>query len=79
MNDRCEHPPGHPESVKLGCTCPVLDNGYGLGSGWQDAHGNPLFWFDTDCPLHGGTRSEPIEPDTVVFPCAVDGGQKKTS
>ena len=45
--------PGSPEAVKQGCTCPVLDNYYGEGSGYLDSKGNPTFWTNADCPLHG--------------------------
>jgi hypothetical protein len=38
--------PGSDEAVNQGCTCPVLDNGRGLGL----PGGN--FWFSEDCPLH---------------------------
>ena len=30
------HAPGSPEAKKLGCKCPVLDNGHGRGSGRVD-------------------------------------------
>lgn len=47
--------PGSPEALGLGCTCPVLDNGHGrgvLGSCCPNS-GDPLFWIDEACPLHG--------------------------
>ena len=34
-------PPGTPEAMRRGCTCPVVDN---TGSG--------PFWFAAGCPLH---------------------------
>ena len=43
MTDRPN--PGSDEAIALGCTCPVLDNGHGRGSG--------PFWITVDCPLHG--------------------------
>jgi len=40
--------PGSDEAVKLGCTCPVLDNAHGGG-----ALGKPdQFWVTEGCPLH---------------------------
>jgi hypothetical protein len=45
--------PGSPEAVAQGCTCPVLDNDHGNGSGEFDADGSPLFWHDGACPIHG--------------------------
>ena len=41
--------PGSDAAVRQGCTCPVLDNRHGQGSGW----GKNAFWVNTDCPLHG--------------------------
>jgi hypothetical protein len=32
-----------------------LDNYYGEGIG-HDENGEPLFWIDQDCPLHGVTK-----------------------
>ncbi len=43
--------PGSPEAVKLGCTCPEMDNGHGQGCG-AVLDGVPLFWFSHDCPVH---------------------------
>ena len=42
-------PPGSDEAVKMGCTCPRLDNCWGK-------HPDPYFegWVVTeDCPVHG--------------------------
>lgn len=40
--------PGSDAAVAAGCTCPVLDNGHGLG-----AWGSPgLFWMARSCPVH---------------------------
>lgn len=47
--------PGSNEAIKLGCTCPVLDNGHGKGA-WD----SKSFWISEDCPLHA-TNSEKIE------------------
>jgi hypothetical protein len=42
--------PGSPEAGKLGCKCPVLDNGHGKGS----YMGGPgTFIISGDCQLHG--------------------------
>ena len=47
--------PGSDTAIDQGCTCPVLDNGHGLGllGGIADAAGSPLFVMDVGCPLHG--------------------------
>lgn len=50
--------PGSPEAQKAGCLCPVLDNNHGKGCGYLDADGNPTFWIDMACPIHGGTTKE---------------------
>lgn len=44
--------PGSDEAVLNGCTCAVLDNAHGRGSGYKDDDGNPTFWITADCPLH---------------------------
>ena len=41
--------PGSPEAVAAGCTCPVLDNGHGRGSGFG---GSGTFWMTEGCPVH---------------------------
>lgn len=35
--------------IKFSCSCPVIDNGHGRGSGW----GPDMFWINEQCPLHG--------------------------
>ena len=45
--------PGSDEALDMGCTCPVLDNGHGRGSGYINEDGVPAFWTNADCPLHG--------------------------
>jgi len=49
--------PGSPEAVKLGCTCPVIDNHHGKGVPYG-ANGEVGFWHSGDCPLHGTRRRE---------------------
>jgi hypothetical protein len=44
------NPPGHPDAVKEGCLCPVMDNGYGKG---VKIDGEVLYWRNAKCPLHG--------------------------
>lgn len=39
--------PGSLAAQKMGCTCPVMDNGYGHG-----AYGKGIFWINEGCPLH---------------------------
>ena len=47
--------PGSKQAIKNGCTCPVLDNGYGRGHlGDGEKYG---WWTNADCPLHGQTKS----------------------
>jgi len=48
--------PGSKEAIEAGCTCPVLDNGHGLGSGQLDKDGNPAFWYNSDCKIHHPDR-----------------------
>jgi len=50
--------PGSDEAIKKGCTCAVLDNGYGNGCGRKDKDGTPLFWITETCPLHGGKNEK---------------------
>jgi len=71
MSDLENKPPGHPNAVKNGCTCPVIDNNYGYGCGWMDAEGNPLFWFNYECPLHGGKNAKPIDGRSKCYPVEV--------
>lgn len=50
--------PGSDEAIKMGCTCPVLDNAHGGGDsvfGYTDNDGNPCFWINAKCPIHGTT------------------------
>ena len=44
--------PGSDEAIKIGCKCAVMDNGHGLGCGYKDEAGNPLFWINELCPVH---------------------------
>jgi len=39
--------PGSKEAIDRGCTCPVMDNCFGRGSGFGG------FWIDDTCPIHG--------------------------
>lgn len=55
-----EYNAGSPLAQKHGCTCPILDNCYGKGA-YNDKDGNPLFWFNEDCPLHGQKLTEKEE------------------
>lgn len=40
--------PGGDEAVKLGCTCPPIDNCHGEGY----RHDPHVFWYADDCPVH---------------------------
>jgi len=44
--------PGSQEAIDAGCRCPVMDNHYGAGA-YNDENGEPLFWINEDCPIHG--------------------------
>lgn len=42
--------PGSNEAIKMGCSCPIVDNA--RGAGLPDAHGTIAFWISEDCPVH---------------------------
>lgn len=50
--------PGSNEALDAGCTCPVLDNAYGLGFSWT-GYKEPSFWISENCPLHSTKAKEP--------------------
>ena len=55
------HPPGSPEAVAKGCTCPVFDNAHGRGymGGVKDEDtGGTIFVIVASCPLHGKAKEE---------------------
>ena len=41
--------PGSDKAIKMGCTCPVMDNNHGKGFMYR---GEKCFYFDSNCPLH---------------------------
>lgn len=41
--------PGSPAAIKLGCKCPVMDNGH--GKGYMGVEG--VFVMSESCPIHG--------------------------
>lgn len=41
--------PGSDEALKLGCTCPVMDNHYGAGVPYKKG---VSFWYSDDCRVH---------------------------
>jgi hypothetical protein len=43
--------PGSKEAIALGCSCPVSDNGNGLGA-YIDKRGHRIFWYNYDCKVH---------------------------
>ena len=51
-------PPGSPEAIEQGCTCPVFDNCKGRGCGLTDKDGNPLYYINEKCQLHGAKEGE---------------------
>jgi hypothetical protein len=56
--------PGSPEAIKIGCICPVEKNNEGAGA-YIGLKGFPVFWFNKDCPIHGG--AEHINPNTKLM------------
>jgi hypothetical protein len=52
-----KHTPGSPEAVELGCTCPRIDNGHGLGcwGTWDGPAPERAFIIDMACPVHVAT------------------------
>lgn len=49
-------PPGSIHATAFGCKCPRGDNGFGRGAYGAEirgADGQPVYWQDSDCPLHG--------------------------
>lgn len=65
--EQYQHPPGDPQAVSDGCTCPVTDNANGKGCGYVDSEGWPLYVFDLECPLHGGDKAAEMDPETPCF------------
>lgn len=48
--------PGSTLALKLGCTCPVLDNNYGAGA--YNIYGDCItYWINNNCPLHSPQRN----------------------
>jgi hypothetical protein len=46
-----KHTPGSPQAVAQGCTCSPPLNRHGRGT----LHGQPLFYSDRKCPVHGAS------------------------
>lgn len=46
--------PGTAKAIALGCSCPIIDNGYGKGwmGGVKDENGDPVFVYTVGCKLH---------------------------
>ena len=44
--------PGSDEAIRLGCVCPVMDNGHGRGS----YYGRGVFIYHEGCPVHSGSN-----------------------
>ena len=49
--------PGTQEARDLGCSCPVIDNGYGKGwmGGVKDDNGETIYVYTIGCPVHAAT------------------------
>lgn len=50
--------PGSEDAIKMGCTCPVMDNGRGRGYLGQEG----VFVFSSGCPVHFRKLEGAIEP-----------------
>ena len=57
--------PGSQEAIDAGCICPIMDNGYGRGSGYKTEDGQPVFWYNFDCPIHG--KAIPIDDEKTLL------------
>jgi hypothetical protein len=68
--------PGSEEATNAGCTCAVMDNGHGYGSGYPGPNGEPLFYISGDCPLHGKPEVELWALVVVVALSALIGCEK---
>lgn len=58
--------PGSPEALNVGCECPVLSNGHGIGAyggaiSEPDSPWKKAFWINGDCPIHGKPRQTPTD------------------
>lgn len=48
--------PGSEEAIKLGCTCPILDNCHGKG---RYCNGEDFgWWISGDCEIHGKVNND---------------------
>jgi hypothetical protein len=58
--------PGSVEARALGCSCPLIDNGYSKGA-YANENGDPAWWIAHECPLHGtgGSGMLPRDPATI--------------
>ena len=63
MTDVKKFSPGSPEAIDIGCKCPIMDNRHGAGAYFGE-NNEPIFWFNLDCPLHGGAKQ--IDPKTKL-------------
>lgn len=52
-NNASDFTPGSDLAIEQGCTCPVLSNNYGKGTGLKTKAGEKMFWKAEDCPIHG--------------------------
>lgn len=49
--------PGSDEAMRLGCTCPVLDNYHGRGLPYPGMEG-AAFWIAGGCPIHDAEEED---------------------
>jgi len=52
--------PGSDEAIRMGCTCPIMDNAHGEGFPWPDGKGGMKteFWINEECPIHSPSYKE---------------------
>ena len=53
--------PGSDKAIKMGCTCPVMDNNHGKGFMYGD---KKCFYWNLDCPLHFPEEKEDKSDET---------------
>lgn len=54
--------PGSDDAQAEGCRCPVIDNRRGRGAYNSPTTGEPQFWINVDCPIHGESPVEHRPP-----------------
>ena len=55
-------PPGSPEAVEAGCSCPVIDNHHGRG--YREEPG--VFALDPQCAIHRRLCVKPVDKEALL-------------